>query len=74
MKEQRLKVFMNRVMRKIFEPKRDECSGENYKEELMICTAHQILFVYQMEKNEMDGARSAYGGEEKRIQGFGGQA
>jgi hypothetical protein len=35
----------------------------------MICIAHPILF----EKNEMDGACSAYGGEERPIQGFGGE-
>ena len=73
MKEQRLKVFMNRVMRKIFEPKRDECSGENYKEELMICTAHQILFVYQMEKNELGWAYGRYGRYESCLHGFGGE-
>jgi len=27
----------------------------------------------KIETNEMDGARSAYGGEEKHIQGFGGE-
>ena len=27
----------------------------------------------QIEKNEMGGACSAYGGEERRIQGFGGE-
>jgi len=38
----------------------------------MICT-HQICFGYKMEKNEMGGARSTCGGEERRIQGFGGE-
>jgi len=27
----------------------------------------------QIEKNEMGGARNTYGGEEKRISGFGGE-
>jgi hypothetical protein len=36
---------------------------------LMICTAQPILF----EKNEMGGACSTYGEEERRIQGFGGE-
>jgi len=44
--EGRLRVFENRVLRRIFGPKRDEelgC-GENYiMMSLMICT-HQILF------------------------------
>jgi hypothetical protein len=43
--EHGLRVFKNRVLRRIFEPKRDEVSGENYvMRSLMICTPHQILF------------------------------
>jgi hypothetical protein len=41
-------MFENRVLRRIFGPKRDEVrgSGENYiTRSLMICTTHQILFV-----------------------------
>jgi len=37
----------NRVLRRIFEAKRDEAtrSGENYiMRSLMVCTPHQILF------------------------------
>ena len=30
----------------------------------MICTPHQILFAYQIEKNEMGGSSSAHGREE----------
>jgi len=44
--EHKLRVFENRVLRRIFGPKRDEVtgSGENYvTSSLMICTAHQIL-------------------------------
>ena len=53
--EHRLRVFENRVLRRIFGPKRDgvtgewrklhnEESGENYiMRSLMICTAHPIL-------------------------------
>ena len=40
---------------------------------LMICTAHQIVSGYKIDKNEMGGACSAYGGEERGIQGFGGE-
>ena len=40
----------------------------------MICTAHPLLFMgYKIEKNEMGGACSAYGGEERRMKGFGGE-
>jgi len=42
-----LRVSENRVLRRIFGPKRDEVTwyGENYiMWSLMICTAHQIFF------------------------------
>jgi len=39
----------------------------------MICTAYQYCSGDQIKKNEMVGAYSAYGGEETRIQGFGGK-
>jgi hypothetical protein len=46
--KQRLRVFENRVLRRIFGPKRDEMtggSGEDYiTRNLMTCTRHQILF------------------------------
>jgi hypothetical protein len=38
-----------------------------------ICTPHQIYFGDQIKKNEMSGACSTYGGEERHIQGFGGE-
>jgi len=46
-KERRLRVFVNRVLRKIFGPKRDKAIGEwrtLYNEELMICTPHPKFF------------------------------
>jgi hypothetical protein len=45
--ERRLRVLENRVLRRIYEPKRDELtgSGENYiLSSFMIFTLHQILF------------------------------
>jgi len=42
-KERRKRVFENKVLRRIFEPKRDEVtgSGEDYTTKgLLICTAH----------------------------------
>jgi len=39
----------------------------------MICTLHPILLGYIIEKNEIGGACSAYGGDERGIQGFGGE-
>jgi hypothetical protein len=44
--ERRLKVFENRVLRRVFGPKRDEVTGElrNYiMRSLMICTHYPIL-------------------------------
>jgi len=46
--ERRLRVFEDRVLRKIFGSKRDEVTGywrKLHNEELMICTALQLLFV-----------------------------
>jgi hypothetical protein len=45
--ERGLRLTVNRVLRRIFGPKRDEVTGEwrrLHKEELMICTVHYILF------------------------------
>jgi len=45
--ERRLRIFKNRVLRRIFGRKRDAVTGggENYMlRSLMICTAHPILF------------------------------
>jgi len=39
----------------------------------MICTPHPLLFGDKIEKNEMGGACSAYWGEERSEQGFGGK-
>jgi hypothetical protein len=71
--ESRLRVFESRVLRIIFGRKRDDV--ENYiMRSLMFCTAHQMLFVgYKIENNGMSGTCSAYGGEERRILGFGGE-
>jgi hypothetical protein len=43
--EYRLRVFENRVLRRIFGPKKDEVTGQWRKlHTLLICTAHPILF------------------------------
>ena len=39
----------------------------------MICTPHQILVCDHIEKNEMGGTCNTYGGEERCIQGCGGE-
>jgi hypothetical protein len=44
-KEHMMGVFENRVLRKIFGPKGDEVTRENYvKRSFMISGPHQILF------------------------------
>jgi len=46
-KENGLTVFENKVLRNIFEPKRDEVRGngeEHIKRSFITHTAHQILF------------------------------
>ena len=75
--ERRLRVFENRVLRKIFGPMRDEVTSEwrklhNAELNYVYCSPN-IFRVIKIQKNEMDGACSAYGGEERRIQGFAGE-
>jgi hypothetical protein len=40
---------------------------------VMICTTHQMCSGDKIEKNEMGGACSTYGVEERRVLGFGGE-
>jgi hypothetical protein len=72
--ERKLRVSENRVLRRMFGPKRDEVTGEwrrLHNEELMICTLITYYSGDQIEKNEMSGACSTYGGEERCLPGFG---
>jgi len=44
-KKLRQRAFENRMLRRIFGPKRDKVTGENYiMRSLNICTVHQIFF------------------------------
>ena len=56
--KRRLRVFENRVLRRIFGPKREEVTGEWRK-------------LHNEELNNL--YCSAYGGEKRGIQGFGGE-
>ena len=64
--ERRLRVFENRVLRKVFGPKRDEVTGEWRKlhnEELNdLYPLPNIVRVVKIETNEMGRACSPYGG------------
>jgi len=71
-------MFGNRVLRRTFVPKRDEVTGEWRKlhnEELNdLYASPNFVRVIKIENNEMGGACSTYGGEERRIRVFGGEA
>jgi len=73
--EHRLRVFENRVLRRIFQLKRDEVTGEWRKlhnEELNdLHPSPNTVLVKKIEKNRIGGACSTYGEEERRIHGFG---
>jgi len=74
--EHTLNVFQSRVLRRIFWPKRDEGRRKWRKlhnEELNdLYSSPNIIWVIKY-KNEMGRAYSAYGGEVRHIQGFGGE-
>jgi len=68
-----MSVFENKVLRGIFEPKRDEATAEGKKyirRSLIICTRHLIMIGDQIEKNEVGWSCSTYGREEMCIQGL----
>ena len=74
--ERRLRVFENRVLRRICGPKRDEVTGEWRKlhnEELNDVYSSAIFSCDKIEKNEMGGACGVYGGGESCAQGSGGE-
>jgi hypothetical protein len=76
MEEQRLRVFENRVLRRIFGPKGDEVTGEWRKlhnEELHNLYSSPDI-IRQVKANEVGGAYSTHGRGERIVQGFGGKA
>jgi hypothetical protein len=55
--EYRLRLFGNRVMRKLFETERDEVTGEWKRpnsEDLIICAPHE-MFLRRSNEEECDG-------------------
>jgi hypothetical protein len=75
--ERRLRVFENRVLRRIFGSKRDEVVGEwrklrNEELNVLYCSPN-ICAGDKIEKNGMGRACSMYGGGERHVQGFGGE-
>jgi len=73
--EGRLRVFENRVLMRIFGPKRDKVTREWRKlhNELNDVLLTQYCSSDKIEKNEMGGLYSAFGEEERYILGFGGE-
>ena len=71
-----MRVFENRVLRRIFGTKRDEVTGvwrKLHNEELNDLYCSPNIVRETIKKNEMGGACSAYGGGESCVQGFGGE-
>ena len=69
--EYMLRLFENRVLRRVFGPKRDEVTGEwrkLHKEEL-----RDLYYLPNIEKNEVGGACGSYGGGERCAQGSSGE-
>jgi hypothetical protein len=70
-----LRVFENRVLEKIFGPKRDEVTGEwrrlHNDDTYDLYSSRNIIRV--IKKNEMGGVCSTYGREERCMKGFRGE-
>jgi hypothetical protein len=74
--EHRLRVFQNRVLRRIFGPKRDIVTGEWRKlhsEELHILYLSPNI-IRQIKSRRMNRACGTHGREEESVQGFGEKA
>jgi hypothetical protein len=73
-----LRMFENRVLRRVFGPTRDEATGEwrkLYNEELNdLYPLPNIMRVVNSRKNEIGGVCGAYGRGERCAQGVGGEA
>jgi hypothetical protein len=76
--EHRLRVFENRVLRRIFGPKRDEVTGEWRKvhnEELHnLYSSPDIIRQVKSRRMRWAGTCGTHGRGEKNVQGFGGKA
>jgi hypothetical protein len=74
--EHRLRVFENRVLRRIFGRKRDDVTGEWRKlhnEELRNLYSSPDI-IRQVQASEVGGACGTHGRGEKIVRGFGGKA
>ena len=73
--ECRLRVFENRVLRRIFGPKRDVVTGElrRLHNRYLYARYSSSNIIRVIKMTEVGRACSTYGGEERCIQGFGGE-
>jgi len=75
--ERRLRVFENRVLGRIFGPKRDEVTGEWRKlhsgELNGLYSSPNIVRVIKSRRMRWAGRVARMGGEQRCIQGFGGE-
>jgi len=75
--ECRLRVFQNRVLRRIFGPKKDEVTREwrklHNKELIDVYFSPNTVQVIKSRRMELAGECSMYGGQKRHIQGFGGE-
>jgi hypothetical protein len=71
----RLRVLENRLLRKIFGPKRDKVSGleGTAQEGASKYVLHKKYYPGDQIKNKLDRASGTYEAEERCIQGFGGE-
>jgi hypothetical protein len=69
--EHKLRVFENRVLRRIFGPKRDEVTGgwrKLYNEELHnLYSSPSIIRIFKVEEDEVGRTRSTNGREKERV-------
>jgi hypothetical protein len=72
--ECRLSIFENKVLRRIFGPKRDEVTGEwRILHNKVLYALYSSPNIIQVKKTEMGRTCGMYGGEERCIQGFNGE-
>jgi hypothetical protein len=75
--EHKLRVFENRVLRRIFGPKMVEITGEWIKlhnEELHILYSSPNIIRQNKSRSEVGGTCGTYGREEECVEGFDGKA
>ena len=73
MKERRLSVFENWVLRRILGPKRDEWRKLHNKQLNDLCCSPNIVQVIKPRRMRWAGHVERMGGEERRVQSFSGE-